>query len=65
VPGQNRVALTVYDMLGREVATLVDKTLAPGVYTTQFDAGGLPSGVYYYRMIAGQFSQTKRLTLVK
>ena len=51
--------------LGREVATLVDEVKAAGVYTVQFDATGLASGVYLYRMTAGSFVDTKRFIVLK
>jgi hypothetical protein len=55
----------VYDLLGREVAVLVDEKKAPGSYEVQFDGSGLASGVYFYRMQAGDFVQTKKLCLIK
>ncbi len=55
----------VYDMLGREVATLVNEVKDPGTYTVQFDASGSSSGVYIYRLTAGDFTNTKRLVLLK
>jgi hypothetical protein len=57
------VQLHVYDLLGREMATLVNERKAPGVYTVHFDAGGLPSGVYMYRLTAGRFSETRKMIL--
>jgi hypothetical protein len=59
------VRLAVYDLLGREVAVLVDEEKEPGNYTVQFDARGLASGVYLYRIEAGSFVETRRMTLVK
>ncbi len=59
------VTLKVYDALGREVATLVDKKQAPGKYSVQFDAVELPSGVYFYTLRAGNFVQTKKMLLLK
>ena len=52
-------------MLGREVATLVNELKQPGTYTVQWDASTLPSGVYYYRLTAGTFSDTKKLLLLR
>ncbi|MDD3559649.1 MAG: T9SS type A sorting domain-containing protein [Melioribacteraceae bacterium] len=52
-------------MLGREVATLVNKHLTPGNYEVEFNAEGLSSGVYYYRLEAGSFSQTKKMILMR
>jgi hypothetical protein len=59
------VRLAVYDLLGREVAVLVNEAKAPGTYQVRFDGAGLPSGVYFYRMAAGSFSATKRALLLK
>lgn len=57
--------LQVYDVLGREVATLVNELKQPGVYTMQWDASGVASGVYFYRLNAGPFVQTKKMILMK
>lgn len=57
--------LKVYDALGKEVATLVNGEMNPGRYTVQWDAGNMPSGVYFYRLQAGQFAETKKLVLMK
>jgi hypothetical protein len=60
-----RVMLRVYNTLGQQVATLVDEHLTPGVYAASWDAGTLPSGVYFYRLTAGALSSTKKMLLVK
>ena len=70
IPGQTRnnninVALKVYDTLGREVATLVNERLQPGYYEVEFNAADLASGVYYYRISAGTFIQTKKMIVLK
>jgi hypothetical protein len=65
VPEVSDVKLVVYDILGREVATLVDTRKPVGNYTVQFDAAGLASGVYLYRLQAGSFVQTRKMVLVK
>ncbi|HEX9656549.1 MAG TPA: T9SS type A sorting domain-containing protein [Bacteroidota bacterium] len=59
------VSLKVYDLLGREVATLVNQEKSPGSYDVIFKESGLSSGVYFYRLQAGSFTQTKRFMLVK
>ncbi len=59
------VTLKVYDALGREVATLVNEAKSPGYYSVNFNAVNLPSGLYYYRLTAGEFSQTKKMILMK
>jgi aminopeptidase N len=65
VSGFGMVTLKVYDLLGREVAVLVNERKAPGSYTVRFDASGLASGVYFYRLKAGEFVQTRKLVLQK
>ena len=59
------VSLKVYDLLGREVATLVSEIRPAGNYTVRFDAAGLGSGVYFYTLSSGGFSQTKKMMIVK
>lgn len=61
----SQVSLKVFDMLGHDIATLVDARQAAGSYTVRFDAKKLPSGTYFYRLKANDFVQTKRMTLVK
>lgn len=59
------VSLKVYDILGREVATLVNEDLVAGRYERTFDAAGLASGIYLYRLTVGEFQQTRRLVVIK
>lgn len=59
------VSLKVYNLLGQEVATLVDSRMSAGAHSVKFDASRLASGVYIYRIEAGQFSQTKKMMLIK
>ena len=59
------VKLVVYDVLGKEVARLVDHALDAGTHSVRFDAEALPSGVYIYRIEAGTFREVKHMTLVK
>jgi len=65
LPKTARVRLAVYDMLGREVAILVDRELVAGRYSAAWDAAAQASGVYVYRMEAGGFVASKKLTLIK
>jgi hypothetical protein len=65
VPKDEFVSLKVFDMLGREVASLVSKNLKGGSYTVDFDASHLSAGVYFYRLDAGSFTATKKMILVK
>jgi hypothetical protein len=60
-----KVSLKVYDLLGREVATLVNGMKAAGNYSATLNAGNLPSGVYFYRLQTGSFNSTKKLVLLK
>jgi hypothetical protein len=57
--------LKIYDMLGREISTLIDEEKNPGRYTVKWDATKVASGVYFYRLIAGDFVQTRRLSFIK
>jgi hypothetical protein len=65
LPKASEVSIKVYDMLGHEVMTLVNGHMNAGNHVAILDASGLSSGVYFYKMIAGSFTDTKRLTLVK
>jgi hypothetical protein len=65
LPQAGAVRLVVYNMLGQEVARLVEGLVAAGRHEVVFDGQGLPSGVYLYRLEAGTFVQTRRMTLVK
>ena len=59
------VSLKVYDILGKEVTTLVNEKLQPGTYETSFNGSELTSGVYFYKLTAGDYSETKRMILIK
>ncbi|MFA5012708.1 MAG: T9SS type A sorting domain-containing protein [Ignavibacteria bacterium] len=65
LPAVSDVMLKVYDVTGKEVTTLVNESLQPGTYETTFDGSGLNSGVYFYKLIADGFTETKRMLLVK
>jgi beta-galactosidase len=65
VPVVSSVRLVVYDLLGREVATLVNERKEPGSYAVKFDAGRLASGAYYYRLFADAYVSTRSMMLVK
>ncbi|MDH4068920.1 MAG: T9SS type A sorting domain-containing protein, partial [Ignavibacteria bacterium] len=62
---EGHVSLKVFDLLGREISTLVSERLGAGSYEVTFDAGDLPSGVYYYRLKQGESERTKKLLLAK
>ena len=65
IPESGIVSLKFYDILGNEVASLVNEEKAPGVYSVTFDAGNLSSGVYFYKIQAGKFTESKKMTLIK
>jgi hypothetical protein len=61
----SNVNITIYDVLGNEIVTLINKIMHPGVYEVEFDATNLPSGIYYYTLRAGIFTNTKKMILIK
>ena len=65
LPRASHVSIKVYDVLGLEVVTLVDQHLPPGHYKTTWDAANVASGVYLYRIQAGDFVETKKLILLR
>jgi hypothetical protein len=65
IPEQAAVRIILYDALGREVRTLVNEEKTPGNYTISMDARTLATGIYYYQIRAGEFSETKKMVLVK
>jgi len=65
VPKTGFVSLKVYDVLGKEVANLVNGVRNPGSYIVDFNASHLSSGVYFYRIEAGEFTQVKKMLLIK
>ena len=65
VRGSGLVSLKVYNVLGQLVKTLVDKVESPGSHAVTFDAAGLASGVYFYRLAAGSYLMTKKMLLLK
>ncbi|UCE20215.1 MAG: T9SS type A sorting domain-containing protein [Gemmatimonadota bacterium] len=65
VAGNARTTLRVYNVLGQELVTLVDEVKGPGHYSVDWDASEMASGVYFYRLEAGDFSATKRMVLMK
>ncbi|MBN8571418.1 MAG: T9SS type A sorting domain-containing protein [Ignavibacteria bacterium] len=59
------IILKVYDALGNEITTLVNEKKAPGIYTANFAGSSLPSGVYYYKISLGDYSDTRKMVLIK
>jgi Secretion system C-terminal sorting domain len=65
IPKRSFVTIKVYNVLGKEISTLVNERKAEGNYSVDFNAVNLPSGIYFYRMQAGKFSLTKKFVLLK
>jgi hypothetical protein len=65
IPKQSHVEMKIFDMLGREVSTLVKKEQSAGEYKVQFDGSNLPSGMYIYSIQAGEFRSSKKLLMIK
>ncbi len=65
LPSTSFVSLKVFDALGREVSVVVSEELSAGAHARQWDAAGLPSGMYFYRLQAGSFTETKKLLLLR
>ncbi len=65
IPKSEFVSITISDALGREVETIVNKQLNPGTYHAEWDAADYPSGVYYYKITAGEYTETKKMVLIK
>ena len=65
IPESGMVTLKVYNILGKEVATLVKEERSAGSYEVEFDASSLPSGVYFYQLKAGSFIKTNKMILLK
>jgi len=63
--GGRNVTIKIFDLLGKEVSTLVNENLNPGTYEVKFISGNLPSGIYFYRMETEKFTSTKKLILLK
>ncbi|MBS1513809.1 MAG: T9SS type A sorting domain-containing protein [Bacteroidetes bacterium] len=65
IPKHSDVTIKVFDMTGKQVSELINLSLEAGAYETKFNASALASGIYYYRIEAGEFSDTKKMILVK
>lgn len=65
IPELTFVTIKIYDILGNELRALVDEEKSSGIYKINFDAGNLPSGVYFYRIQAGSFIDTKKMLLLR
>ena len=65
IPKNSNVILKVFDMLGKEISTLVNEKLNAGEYERSFDGSNLPSGVYFYKLTSGEFTETKKMLMIK
>ena len=65
LPESGNVKLTVFDILGKEVSTIVNEKMNAGYFTADWNASLYPSGVYFYRLTAGDFTETKKMVLIK
>jgi hypothetical protein len=65
IPASQFVSITIYDILGKEVKKVLHKEVAAGTHTVTWNASGTPSGIYFYRLTAGGFTQTRKLLLLK
>jgi hypothetical protein len=65
LPTASHVRLSIYNMLGQEIATLVNEIMPAGTYAQSFDATNLPAGIYFYRMDAGSFTDVRKMMLLK
>ena len=68
IPASSSVAqtfLNVYDILGREVTTLVSQQLSPGTYEVNWDASNYPSGLYFYKLTTGDYTETRKMIMLK
>jgi hypothetical protein len=64
IPKSSFVNLKVYDVLGNEIATLLNEEKPAGLYKIDFDASGLSSGVYFYKLISGGFVETRKIIII-
>ena len=65
IPEADHVVIEVFDILGRKVSTIVNSDLPQGLHSVRFNAQNLPAGIYFYRMNAGEFTQTRKFILVR
>jgi len=65
IPNFALTTLTVYDLLGKQIISLINKELDPGNYEVEFDGSHLPSGIYFYKLTSGRYTQIRKMLLVK
>ena len=65
IPEESFVTIKVYDILGKEITTLVNEAKFPGTYQVEFNGAALASGVYIYKLTAGEYSASRKMLLLK
>ena len=65
VENNRLVTIKIYDIIGKEVTTLVNENQSPGIYEVMFDGSTLPSGVYFYKLVSEGYSETRKMLLIK
>lgn len=65
IPQSEKVTITVFDILGREVAELINEQKEAGTHTIKYDASNMTSGIYFYQIKAGEYSEVRKLILQK
>jgi hypothetical protein len=65
IPTANNVEIKVFDILGREVATLLNEQKQAGIHSVEFNAGNLSSGIYFYKIVSGNYSEMKKMILLR
>jgi hypothetical protein len=65
IPNKANVSLKVFDLLGSQIAELVNVEMETGSYNIEFNAANLPSGIYFYKIQSGNFSETRKMVLLK
>ncbi len=65
IPKSGLISLKVYDITGKEIATLIEDNLQPGTYEYEFNATGLSSGIYFYKLSSSEYTETKKMLLIK
>jgi hypothetical protein len=65
IPNNSYIKLSVFDVTGREIEQLINTELTPGEYSYQFNASNYSSGIYFYRLESGGFSETRKMVIIK
>jgi hypothetical protein len=65
IPKSGLVTIKIYDILGKEISTLINEYLSAGNYSVNFNGGNIPSGVYFYRLEANRYITTKKMLMIK